>query len=639
MSETTFPDRTLDRVDEQIATEAERAYRDYVRLIDLGVPPRDAADSVFAQFDRAYYEALAAAFTQILGRQWTANMVREYRVGSLPLSARLYRAHRQTGEEAAAIIAEHLKGAQQARQLALALYEGYGYRGVEPLAIRAGQFRQLPIALRRLATAPAIRRLLLQTARRTAATKLRTAALRSAYTQAFDAALQQAARPRLLKLLKVAVEEKNRYFANRIAQTELARAHSDAVAAEFMADATLEVVQWRLSGAHPRADICDLLAKVDRWGLGPGCFPKKLAPKPVAHPFCVVGSTLVSTGASIAAVTQRRYEGNVVVIATASGQRLEATVNHPVLAPSGWIAAGALHVGDQVFRRVGRELGPALVNHDHQDVPARIAEIFDAFGRSPKVATIEVPTAAPDFHGDGMAGEVAVVRAYRELWDGVNAGLLERSESDLFVAASDGALGLPDQRDLHLPLEAARLASACGMRRSNLIGALLGGHALPLDALLFAGGSESDSAGGQSASDSLAGDAELAREIQDGLTGEVLPDEIVSVDRYAFSGHVYNLETTSGHYTSNGIITHNCRCRLRSRPDLSAKAAQERAGASAAYLAGMSEAEAGRLLGSKARAAAVKRGRDPVDVWNAAQRDEYAIKRLGQGARAARRRA
>lgn len=367
MSETTFPDRTLDRVDEQIATEAERAYRDYVRLIDLGVPPRDAADSVFAQFDRAYYEALAAAFTQILGRQWTANMVREYRVGSLPLSARLYRAHRQTGEEAAAIIAEHLKGAQQARQLALALYEGYGYRGVEPLAIRAGQFRQLPIALRRLATAPAIRRLLLQTARRTAATKLRTAALRSAYTQAFDAALQQAARPRLLKLLKVAVEEKNRYFANRIAQTELARAHSDAVAAEFMADATLEVVQWRLSGAHPRADICDLLAKVDRWGLGPGCYPKDRAPNPIAHPFC--------------------------------------------------------------------------------------------------------------------------------------------------------------------------------------------------------------------------------------------------------------------------------RCRLRSRPDLSAKGAEERPGSAAAYLSGMSEGEAGRLLGSKARAAAVKRGRDPVDVWNAGQRDEYAIKRLGQAARVAKRRA
>lgn len=76
-----------------------------------------------------------------------------------------------------------------ARDLALALYQGYGSRQVEPLA---------------------------------AATRIRTAALRCAYVQAFDAALAEASRPRLTRLLKVAVHEKARSFANRIAQTELA---------------------------------------------------------------------------------------------------------------------------------------------------------------------------------------------------------------------------------------------------------------------------------------------------------------------------------------------------------------------------------------------------------------------------------
>src|SRR5574337_224108 len=37
---------------------------------------------------------------------------------------------------------------------------------------------------------------------------------------------------------------------------------------------------------YPRTDICDYLAHADRYGLGPGIYPKHLAPKPPAHPHC-----------------------------------------------------------------------------------------------------------------------------------------------------------------------------------------------------------------------------------------------------------------------------------------------------------------------------------------------------------------
>ena len=59
-----------------------------------------------AEFDSQYYERLAAAFSLVLGEPWTARMVRDYVVGSMPLSAHLYRAHREVAEEAAAIIRE-----------------------------------------------------------------------------------------------------------------------------------------------------------------------------------------------------------------------------------------------------------------------------------------------------------------------------------------------------------------------------------------------------------------------------------------------------------------------------------------------------------------------------------------------------
>lgn len=286
MTERPYPDAVMDEAARSVEELSRQAYEHFLRLLDVGVSPQEAIRQVRAEFDPRYYDELAAAFSAILDAQWTVAMVRQYRVSGVTLSSLLYDHWRSTSAEVTAIIREHLQGMQQARELAKALYEGYGFRGVEPLKVRMGRFRTLPKALRKLAQEPAVRMTLMQAARRAAEAKLVTAALRSAYTQAFDAAIAGASRERLLRLLKVAVYEKSRYMAARIADTELARAHANAVATEIMADPLTEVVQWRLSGSHPREDICDVFAKADRYGLGPGCFPKGLAPQPPAHPWC-----------------------------------------------------------------------------------------------------------------------------------------------------------------------------------------------------------------------------------------------------------------------------------------------------------------------------------------------------------------
>lgn len=80
--------------------------------------------------------------------------------------------------------------------------------------------------------------------------------------------------------------EKNRYFANRIAQTELARAWGLQNAEDAMSDSHVTALEWKMSGTHQRTDICDLFAKVDKYGLGAGVYPKEHAPNPPAHPFC-----------------------------------------------------------------------------------------------------------------------------------------------------------------------------------------------------------------------------------------------------------------------------------------------------------------------------------------------------------------
>ena len=88
------------------------------------------------------------------------------------------------------------------------------------------------------------------------------------------------------KKLRIAFYERNRYFANRIARTELHRAYTDQQARELMEQDQIQYVQIRLSSKHPKTDICDYHAKVDLYGLGPGVYPKAEAPKPPFHPHC-----------------------------------------------------------------------------------------------------------------------------------------------------------------------------------------------------------------------------------------------------------------------------------------------------------------------------------------------------------------
>ena len=48
----------------------------------------------------------------------------------------------------------------------------------------------------------------------------------------------------------------------------------------------------------------------------------------------------------------------------------------------------------------------------------------------------------------------------------------------------------------------------------------------------------------------------------DGSSVHVAVDNIISVAKRKFSGHVYNLQTESGAIVANNIITHNCRCTI-----------------------------------------------------------------------------
>lgn len=71
--------------------------------------------------------------------------------------------------------------------------------------------------------------------------------------------------------------------ALRLFRTEINRAHGEAYQAAAFEDPDVIGMRFLLSPEHPRTDICDMHARVNRYGLGPGVYPKGKNPWP-AHP-------------------------------------------------------------------------------------------------------------------------------------------------------------------------------------------------------------------------------------------------------------------------------------------------------------------------------------------------------------------
>ena len=331
-------------------------------------------------------------------------------------------------------------------------------------------------------------------------------------------------------------------------------------------------------------------------------------PHPTLHPRCLPGDSLVSTSHRVSAVSKRWFDGDMIVIRTASGKRLVCTPNHPVLTRRGFLPASAIDVGDDTVNQVIVD-GVIGGQADHKHIETPIEKLADSFRRSRSVMSTEVPMTAPAFHGDGIDGEICTIWADRSLLGERNAAFMQHFGHPDFVSAGNAASSLSSYG-----LSAFRFVGNSSAARSimsafNLGCALCGSHAGPLNGLSFGLGSNmgamhlqlpsydvprnaeflSDGIFRQAGfverdggfdiecarlrksdnfntsvnkpvSDDFSGYAELASKLINGHSGPVTIDNIINIDVVRYSGHVYNLETETGWYLANGIINHNCRC-------------------------------------------------------------------------------
>lgn len=289
-------------------------------------------------------------------------------------------------------------------------------------------------------------------------------------------------------------------------------------------------------------------------------------PTPPQHFNCLPGDALVAPSGKIAAVYRRRYEGFLCVIKTADGHIVRVTPNHPVLTLTGWQPAQSIKVGDQVF---SCSIVPGELVKDCQEsnAVATAEDIFSAFRKSSTVSAVEVPTTAPDFHGDAwsttprinIAEQIAVVLADRELLLAVNPGLLKTLLNFSFKRSN---LTAPSSSHFELSSLGIRTPAFSSMSSSSKGSAFGRGSTLHSGRLLLAPVSElapglqNDPLYGTWRDVKLLSDAANTDAIVVSGNNQI---NVTWVGREPFSGHVYNFETESGTYWADGILTHNCR--------------------------------------------------------------------------------
>lgn len=335
-------------------------------------------------------------------------------------------------------------------------------------------------------------------------------------------------------------------------------------------------------------------------------FPVGKGPIPPLHINCLPGDSRVLSRCGISGASKRWFDGELIVINTATGRKLSCTPNHPVLTGRGWVAAQSIDLADEVICDGGREWSVGA-DGDNKNVIASIHDVAESFLCHGEVASVPVPLSSPDFHGDASDGDIAVIGAYRNLGvKGDADGGKHISQGD-FVVRGPRLAARKANRALKQFLLRARDATQLLKCKAGEVAALIfahGFHARPLlfapiscldssqrkgslnssganadflgdpgdayprfkksdcnshvDSLGHKGGSW-DSTGLEAAIEDGFADSMLAARLIGGARCKVFSDAVIKTDRVSFSGHVYNLETAEGWYSANGIVTHNCR--------------------------------------------------------------------------------
>lgn len=288
---------------------------------------------------------------------------------------------------------------------------------------------------------------------------------------------------------------------------------------------------------------------------------------------CFVPDTKISANA--VAGSKSFYSGKTLTIKTLVGKRLTVTPNHPILTPTGFIAAHLLRKGDNVLSYSGN-LKAAIESEDIQHSEPTIEQAYTALSETS--FCFRVDSGLVNFYGDSKLfyGDVDVIFSAGSLTVGLETQTPKlcydsRLVDSYFAGSLGGSFDGLSLRNLAPP---AFYPSSTALP-SNSFFVLLDG--LPFNALRFGTPPNCNASIYQVAGKSLATATQLSSQLIDANPESVFVDSIVEIIENDFCGHVYDLQTVEGVIIADGIITSNCRCAVVAAfPEKSARTEIER---------------------------------------------------------------
>lgn len=257
------------------------AYKQYPVMAAMS---RELKGELRAEARRGGASLSDKALREAMGKAWADD--------GLTLSQRTTRGSKWVVQQVTQTIETAVKKGGSVMSMAKDLFDGYGHGGTIPEQDLPEFMAKLTKLTRDYNSKPF--KQALRKAERSIG-RLQTKGLQAAYNGVLDA-LATENEEKIAKAIEVAVQEKTRYFAERIARTEKARAYADGIMYKYASDPDCIAFKWKLSSRHPCDDICDLYARADLWGMGAGIFPKDKVPTLPVHPNCMCRLVPVYSG-------------------------------------------------------------------------------------------------------------------------------------------------------------------------------------------------------------------------------------------------------------------------------------------------------------------------------------------------------
>lgn len=325
-----------------------------------------------------------------------------------------------------------------------------------------------------------------------------------------------------------------------------------------------------------------------------------------SHPNCVLPDTIVSAGCidNISGGFIAAYKGVIFEIVLSDGRRVSVTPNHMLMTPLGFIRAIDLREGDNVIGCTDRDWTRGCVpNYDHK--PSRIQDIINSLPESLGMKTRGMKVSPEDFHGDGvfMDGNVDIILPDSELSGACQSSLNKPIENKLLserlgvngdllgcspftqilfgsLHASNGIMGrLRDLKSSMLSKFLHSYSVSLGCRPSinshffkdsiysnftnsnvsSYFNSTLSGSVSIDNSLIIDGAPSFNDIGLDVSIESCSRDSEIIANFIAGFTGLISNLNIVSINKSFYHGPVYDLQTESSSYFTEGILSSNCR--------------------------------------------------------------------------------